>query len=231
VDLSVVQEVVRVLKARGERVSVRAVHGVTGGSFRDVSRLLRDAREFLDEDEAAALEADAEPEPLMPAKPLGEINKMRRSILAARDAISENGNILSARRARLRDLQLHPPLPLTDAAEVDSYLEAKMDHHLEMAREVDAIRELEKLQAVREAKRDRLLEKHALLQQEADDLDRLHLPDARKTLESLQQRIIQLRQDLTVTERQVERQQRLVASYEHRLQDLTWASMSQGEWR
>jgi hypothetical protein len=45
---SVVTDAVRARRSRGERVSVRAVHSVIGhGSFRDLNRLLREAKEFF----------------------------------------------------------------------------------------------------------------------------------------------------------------------------------------
>ncbi len=60
-DHQTVTDAVRTLRAQGERVSVRTVHGITGGSFRDVSRLLR---ELLADDELADLEAEVtEPTP------------------------------------------------------------------------------------------------------------------------------------------------------------------------
>jgi hypothetical protein len=41
-DAAVVQHAITALKAQGERVSVRAIHALSGGSFRDVHRLLRE---------------------------------------------------------------------------------------------------------------------------------------------------------------------------------------------
>ena len=52
---SVVTDAVRELRARGERVRVRAGHTVIGhGSFRDLNALRRQAKACLADDEVAA---------------------------------------------------------------------------------------------------------------------------------------------------------------------------------
>ena len=50
---------VRQLRVEGQRVTLRAVHAITGGSHRDLTRLLRGAKEFLADDEVADLDEEA----------------------------------------------------------------------------------------------------------------------------------------------------------------------------
>jgi hypothetical protein len=108
VDQSVVTEAVRTLRARGERVSVRAVHTlIGGGSFRDISRFLRDAREFLADDEIAALDTEVTEPVVQPT--LGKIVAAYRSAQAEDQAAGEAGAILHTMREQLRDLVAHRP--------------------------------------------------------------------------------------------------------------------------
>ncbi len=108
-DLSVVQGAVRALKARGDHVSVRAVHSVTGGSFRDVSRLLREAKEFLDEDEVAALEVEVAERP--PAPPIGKIAEIAASLKDLEGDIGRASTKLYHTQDLLQRLREQRPLP------------------------------------------------------------------------------------------------------------------------
>ena len=68
-DAADVQHAVTALKAQGTRVSVRAVHAMIGGSFRDISHWLRDVAaegDGLDPDEEFAGDSDEAPRPLTP---------------------------------------------------------------------------------------------------------------------------------------------------------------------
>jgi Plasmid replication region DNA-binding N-term len=67
-----VTEAIRTLRAQGERISVRAVHQLTGGSFRDLSRILRESRDVLADEEVAGLEVEPETPPPAPGR-LAEI--------------------------------------------------------------------------------------------------------------------------------------------------------------
>lgn len=101
-DQSVVNDAVRVLRARGERVSVRAVHNlISGGSYRDLTRLLRAAKGLLAEDEVADLEGEA-PD-LTP--PPGQLTIARDAVDAAEGAVGEVQNMLDAAQTRLSRVQ------------------------------------------------------------------------------------------------------------------------------
>jgi Plasmid replication region DNA-binding N-term len=66
-DADLVTTAVRTLRAQGERISVRSVHAIVGGSFRDISKLLREARATPVAGEVASVEGEPEPMPLEPA--------------------------------------------------------------------------------------------------------------------------------------------------------------------
>jgi Plasmid replication region DNA-binding N-term len=221
VDLQVVQEVVRTLRARGERVSVRAVHGVTGGSFRDVSRLLREVREFLDDDELASLDGETEaPEPVESAPRLGRIPQAWADLQAANARLETERLRLGERRQRLRDLQNAGPAPVTHGVEVDDYLEAKNAHNVEVFHEADAVKYQGRIVAQCEAERYAFQTEHARLLNLAQTFRDSIIAEKRQTLADLQQRQRQLRGDLDMVERQVERTQRELTAYEAELRGL-----------
>jgi hypothetical protein len=215
-DLQVVQEAVRFLKSQGERVSVRSVHRVTGGSFRDISRLLAELKEFLNDEESSELEAEGEA-PVLPAPRLGRIAQAQQSVQAAREAMSQVAQALHTREARLRELQANPPLPALDADDTDGYLQVVAEHQAAVDHETRAVRHLKRLIASHEAERDTFLAECARLTKEAEGFRHSVIPEARHTLAELQKRRAQLRGELAVVERQVENKMRTLAAHERAL--------------
>lgn len=68
-NVQAVIEAVRTLRSQGQHISVRSVHSLTGGNFRDVHRLLKDSRDLIGDEEVAALEVDAPaPSPPVPGR-------------------------------------------------------------------------------------------------------------------------------------------------------------------
>jgi len=210
-DLRLVTEAVRELRARNERVSVRAVHALTGGSFRDLTKLLRDATEFMSDDEVAALEAEA-PEP--PPPPPGQLVIAHKACQAAAQAVGEVQNLLDATQDRLRSLQRQRPASTTDPHLVSDVVAAQLNHEAEV---LAVQREVEALQRIldgRRAEQAALKEDYRRLCERANQLRQYDVP-------ILQRRIVEVRHELTVRERDAAHQialaRRRVEGAEHAL--------------
>jgi hypothetical protein len=186
-----VTEAVQILRAQGERISVRAVHALTGGSFRDITKLLRDAREFLAHDEVAALDAEA-PEPASPLLP-GRLVEAQQVAVAADQAVSAAQSSLDEAVTRLRALRARRPPDATTPEAVTSAVAAHMAHD---ARAAEVVREVEQLQRIVEARRAEAREakdewrgvqlRVRQLRDEVSPPLRQRLQDARQELEMLE---------------------------------------------
>jgi hypothetical protein len=111
-----VTEAVHTLKAQGTRVSVRTIHAMLGGSFRDISKMLRGAEvsaEPLADDDAGdrAVETAAPAPAPVPAQ--GRIMLAHQAVHAAEQATNDAATALDAARAQL--LALLPQRPQPDA--------------------------------------------------------------------------------------------------------------------
>jgi hypothetical protein len=127
-----VNDAIHRLRADGQKVTVRAVHGITKGSRRDVHRLMRDAAEWLDDAELTAPETEsAAPVPaLVPS--LGRILETSQSERAAEAAASEASTMMDRAREQLQRLLTHVPPHATTPAQVQESVAARLAHDAEM---------------------------------------------------------------------------------------------------
>src|SRR5262249_1502701 len=65
-DVSIVSQAIAVLQQQGKSASVRNVHRLIGGSFRDISRLLQELRAVLPDDQPP--QEQAKPVPAVPPR-------------------------------------------------------------------------------------------------------------------------------------------------------------------
>ncbi len=114
-DAASVQQTVTELKAQGGRVSVRAVHAMIGGSFRDISRWLRDVAAEGDEMEADD-EFDGDPDEA--PRPLTPLQRAQEAVKAA--------------EARAHELQAKEETLLLQRRDLDQTIaQAQQSHDLE----------------------------------------------------------------------------------------------------
>jgi hypothetical protein len=128
-EREVVRDAIRQLRATGQPLTARAVHGITKGSMRDIHRLVRAEAEFLDEAEIATLEPDVESVGSVPALeaavvPMtgacGAIAEAIAAVRLAETAFAEAAAELNGKRQELRELQAAPPLRRTRPQDVDT---------------------------------------------------------------------------------------------------------------
>jgi Plasmid replication region DNA-binding N-term len=118
-----VTEAVRALRTQGERISVRAVHQLTGGSFRDLSRILRDSRALADE-EVADLDDTPEPSPPAPGR-LAELVEAMRAVDQRMGNLQES---LDATMTELASHRARRPPDTWDPTQVSARVAAQAEH-------------------------------------------------------------------------------------------------------
>jgi hypothetical protein len=194
VDQSVVTDAVRTLRARGEKISVRAIHSVIGGgSFRDISRYVRELRALLGDDELASLETDV----IEPSPPLGHLTVGREAIEAAEVAVGETQNLLDVRLAELHLMRRQQPASTSDPHRVAEVVQAQLAHEahvVELARETQA---LQRILDARHAERTALRADFRQLQEQAHELRHTVVP-------SLRRQLVEARHELEVRQRDAE---------------------------
>jgi Plasmid replication region DNA-binding N-term len=223
-EKSAVNDAVRTLRARGERVSVRSVHTLLGhGSFRDISRLLKDSMEFLTDDEAGALED----EPVEPVPP-PSLGKIVEAFMGSQKADREAGEFsadLDQKREQLRDLVARRPPPALVPEDVAESVDARFEHDATVAHLQAEIAQLQRIVAERQAVGRTWRIERNKLQQRAQELTRAIIPDVRRRLIAAREALALLERDtahqLMLARRQVENRQRALAAYQQELQDLT----------
>lgn len=188
-DQQIVTDAVRTLRTRGERVSVRAVHGLTGGSFRDVSRLLRDAREYLAEDEAAELDADVPAPVLTPS--LGRIAEASMAVRAAEAAHAEASAELNRKRDELRALRAAPPVRRTRPEEIAVELDEEDEYADQCQRLARHIARLEAIVAQRQAEALSLRSDHEKLIERLRQLETSAIPAATRDVAKAEDHLAQ----------------------------------------
>jgi chromosome segregation ATPase len=174
-----VAEAARVLQARGERVSVRAVHHLIGGSFRDLTPLLR----------ALYAEVPLEDEPL------GRIAQAEGAYRAAQRDVDEAQAVLDQTFEQLRALHRQRPPTATNPHEVAATVEAQLNADAEIAqltREVDTLRAM--VASYQELARG-IGADWRQLQRQLHDLQTMHLPSKRRALAEAQQYLAQAEAD------------------------------------
>jgi hypothetical protein len=177
VDLHVVRDAVRTLRERNERISVRAVHALIGGSFRDLTKLLRHA-ELLSKDEVSDLDA-AEPAP----PPPGQVHLAFQAVQAAEQAMGEAQTHLDERQARLRAVQRERPPATTDPHQVQDIVQAQLQHELEVLQLQKEVEALGRILEGRRAERDALRTDWQRLHERAHDLKDRGLPAVQRRLQ------------------------------------------------
>jgi plasmid replication DNA-binding protein KfrA len=223
VDQSTVNEAVRALRSRGERISVRAVRDEIGeGSHRELTPMVRNAREFLTDDEAAALEEEAS-EPV--AKPsLGEIVE---AFMASQEADREAGEasaILDEKREQLRDLVSHRPPPALVLKEMAASVDARFEHDVQVARLQEEISQLQGMVAERQAVARTWRVERNKLQRQAEELASITIPETRRRLIAAGENLSVLERDtahqLMLARRHQEGLRQALADYEAKLRNL-----------
>jgi hypothetical protein len=224
-DQQIVTDAVRTLRTRGERVSVRAVHSFTGGSFRDLSRLLRNTGEFLADEEVADIEAEAT-EPTPPPS-LGRIVEAFQAAQAAEQAAGEASAVRNDTRDRLRALVAQRPMPATDPNLVADSVAARLEHDALVAQVSEEARQLEKIVESHMTTTRALRAEWRKLQGRAQELREHVLPSARRDAAAARQRLSVLERDLAnqleMARRHVQRTERAIVVADAELQALTGA--------
>jgi hypothetical protein len=112
---------IRQLRVDGQRITYRAINAITGGSYRDIKRLLH---EVLTDVELGAMEADI-PEP---SPPPSQLTIAKEAVDAAEVAVGEVQNLLDTTQERLRTLQRERPPSTTDPHAVTDAVAAQLNH-------------------------------------------------------------------------------------------------------
>jgi DNA repair exonuclease SbcCD ATPase subunit len=222
VELSTVTEAVRTLRARNERVSIRAVYALTGGSFRDLSKLMKDATEFMSADEVDELDAEVvEP---MATPSLGRIVDTFRDMQAAEREAGVASAALQARRDQLHDLLTHRPPHALTAEDVAASVEARLEHESTVLKLQDEIAQLDRITEAHMAKARAHRAEWQQLHRRADELRKAILPTEQRNLADAQHHLGQCQRDLAhavhLAEQRVARTQQSLVGYERELHDL-----------
>jgi hypothetical protein len=226
-DQSMVTDAVRTLRARGERVSVRAVHTlIGGGSFRDISKYLRDAREFLADDELAGLEAEA-----LESSPRPSLGRIVEAFQAGQLADHEAGvasAILDERLEQLRTLIAHPPAHAVVPDDVSASVEAQHTYRELVDRMQDEVDLLQRIVQAHQAEARAFRAERDKLYVRAQELRDTILPSGRRSLTEAQQDLLRLEAELIDTvaraKRRVEVLGQVLTTYKAELAALTGES-------
>jgi hypothetical protein len=191
VDHQIVINAVRTLRADGQRVSIRAVHGITGGSFRDLSRLLK---ELLADDEIADLEAETTE--LAPTPSVGRLVEAYRAIQAAEQKAGEAQRVLNETRDRLRDALGTRPFPATDPSVVADSVAARVVHEAIVVQLREEVAQLERIVQAHMSDARTCRREWESLQARAQQLRDSVLPRVRRDAAEARQRLGRLERDL-----------------------------------
>jgi colicin import membrane protein len=168
---------VRQLRATGERISLRAIKAMTGGSYRDLGPLLKT---ILSAEEWSAVDLDVS-EP--PAPPPGQLKLAHAAVQSAEEAVGEAQNLLDERQARLRTVQRERPASTTDPHQVQDIVQAQLQHELEVLQLQKEVEALGRILEGRRAERDALRTDWQRLHERAHDLKDRGLPAVQRRLQ------------------------------------------------
>lgn len=219
-DFDTVTDAVNRLRADGQHPTIRAVHALTGGSFRDISKFL--AMLPVAGDAKAAGEADM-PAPIQ--RTPGKIQEAVAAVCAAESEVSEAAAALDERRESLQVLREQYPRHATTPADVAGSVEARHEYDEKIATVVDQIQQLERLMRLYQEEATAHRRELAKLQQRRQELEAVFIPSARRTLAGAQQDQAILERDvahqLQMAPRRVDGQARALAAYQREWQALT----------
>jgi chromosome segregation ATPase len=187
---------VRQLRTTGERISLRAIQAMIGGSYRDLGPMLKT---ILSAEELSRVDLDVS-EP--PAPPPGQLTLAYAACTAAKRAMEEAQTLLDERQARLRAVQRERPPATTDPYQVEDVVQAQLSHELEMLQLQKEVEALQRILDGRRAERDALRADWQRLRERAHELKDQRLP-------AVQRRIQEARFHLEVTERDAAHRVRL----------------------
>jgi chromosome segregation ATPase len=219
-DLETVKEAVNKLRAEGQRPTVRGVHELTGGSFRDLSRLLAQIPVTGDEEAMGAGEAS------VPAqRRLGKIQEAVAAVRAAEAEISEIARVLDERRESLQVLREQFPRHAATPGDVADSVQARRDHQEKLATVAEEIEQLQRLMQARQEEALAHRREVATLQRRREELEAIFLPSARQALAKARQDHAIAERDLAhqleMWRRRVDGQAHALSAYQRELQDLT----------
>jgi hypothetical protein len=214
---------IRQLRSANQRVSVRTVHALAGGSFRDISRILRESRELLVDDELANLDVDTEvPEPATPA--LGEIARIVESLKDVQGDIDRAARKLDHTRELLRALHAQRPPPAVDPDDVRDFVVHKRDHEEQVAFLVDEVKQYQNIVWERQGEQRALRAQLTKLQDRAHQLRAYEIPSVRRQIADAQNDLAALERNtahqLQLMRQHVANQERLLSARERELQGL-----------
>ena len=216
-----VTNAVRQLRAENQKITTRAVLAITGGSLRDVQRLLPKAREFLEDHEAAELDAEL-PEPVKPS--LGRIVEAFMASQAADLQAGEASAVLDERRAELEELMARRPPPALEPEDADASVDARVEHDAKVAHLREVIGQVQGIVAAHQAQGRVWRIERNKLQQRAQELTNMIIPDRRQRLIDARNALTQLERDvehqLMLARRAVANREQALASYEAELRGL-----------
>ena len=220
-DKDMVTAVVRQLPAEGHKATVRRVHEMLGaGSFRDIAKFLREAREFLDDEEVLELETDL-PAPAPPAP--GEIRQAFRSAEEVGREMGRVSAMLDDARERLRDLVDHRPLQAMEPEDVEDWVIAKRGYIEDVTTLHEIITRLSHLYLERQSEQIAFRAQGNQLQRRADEI-RMALPQCTRNIVEAEQELVVLLRDQEharqLAERRVATAHATKRRYEAELRDL-----------
>jgi hypothetical protein len=217
---------VRQLRVEGQRVTLRAVHAITGGSHRDLTRLLRGAKEFLADDEVADLDEEA-----VESSPRPSLGRIVESFQAAQLADHEAGvasAVLDERLEQLRGLMAHPPAHAIVPDDVAPSVEAQRAYKDLVSQLEEEVHQLQRIVQAHQAEARAFRVERDMLYVRAQELRDAILPSGRRSLveaqQNLQQRKAELIRVVQLAEQRVERLAQVLTIYEAELAALTGES-------
>jgi hypothetical protein len=203
---------VRQLRTTGERISLRAIQAMIGGSYRDLGPMLKT---ILSAEELSRVDLDVS-EP--PAPPPGQLKLAHAAVQSAEEAVGEAQNLLDERQARLRTVQRERPASTTDPHQVQDVVQAQLSHELEMLQLQKEVEALQRILDGRRAERDALRADWQRLRERAHELKDQRLP-------AVQRRMKEARVQCEVTERDAAHRVRLAREQVEAL-EATFATMT-----
>jgi chromosome segregation ATPase len=121
--LTHVQDAITTLRGHGQAVSVRAVHRLTGGSFRDITRWLRELAEEVPDTDVE--DEEPEPEPVTCLTPLAAAQARQADAEAGHETLQQQWQSAQQQRTQLQE-RAHQALMGTD---VEALAQARTQQH------------------------------------------------------------------------------------------------------
>jgi DNA repair ATPase RecN len=123
--LTRVQDAITTLRAHGQAVSVRAVHRLAGGSFRDITRWLRELAEEVPDTDAGEEESETETETLSSLTPLAAAQALQAEAEAHHHTLEEKLQSAQQQRHQLQERAHHALL----SSDVETLAQVRGQQH------------------------------------------------------------------------------------------------------